>query len=125
MFAVVSITAPVFGCIAGGFISQLFGGYSSSSALSICLIYAIIGSACAVVVPYVGHFWIFVVFTWGLLFFGGALVPPLMGIVLDCVSPKIKAFANSKTITLINLLGYLPAPTVYGLLSEYFFIKYN
>lgn len=34
---------------------------------------------------------------WFLLYFGGAIVPPLMGIMLSAVPRHLKAFANSNT----------------------------
>ena len=56
---------------------------------------------------------------WILLFFGGSIVPPLTGIMLNSIKPELRSFANSNATMLINLLGYLPAPAVYGLLTTF------
>lgn len=58
MFAVISITAPVLGCLFGGFISHWYGGYDTPHNLKICLIYCVVGTMCSVGVPYVTNFWV-------------------------------------------------------------------
>ena len=50
----------------------------------------------------------------GLLFFGGALVPSLVGILLNSVPVEMRTSANSLAQISANLLGFLPAPSFYG-----------
>ncbi|CAD8120620.1 unnamed protein product [Paramecium sonneborni] len=123
VFAVVSITAPVFGCITGGLIAQKLGGYERTKSLYICVLYCSICCLSAVPVPFTETFWFGAMCVWFLLFFGGAIVPPLMGIMLSSVPKHLKAFANSNTTMFQNLFGFLPAPSIYGFLMERYSAK--
>ncbi|CAD8102901.1 unnamed protein product [Paramecium primaurelia] len=123
VFAVVSITAPVFGCITGGLIAQKLGGYERTKSLYICVIYCFICCLSAVPVPFTDVFWFGALCVWFLLFFGGAIVPPLIGIMLSSVPKHLKAFANSNTTMFQNLFGFLPAPSIYGFLMERYSAK--
>jgi len=51
-------------------------------------------------VPFLDSFWVGVGCVWFLLFFGGAMVPPLLGIMLSSVPVRLKAFANSNCTTI-------------------------
>ncbi|CAK84475.1 unnamed protein product (macronuclear) [Paramecium tetraurelia] len=121
VFAIVSITAPVFGCITGGLIAQKLGGYQRAKSLYVCVLYCSLCCISAAPVPFTETFWFGALCLWLLLFFGGAIVPPLMGIMLSSVPKHLKAFANSSTTMFQNLFGFLPAPSIYGFLME----RYN
>jgi len=54
---------------------------------------------------------------WLVLFFGGFLLPPVTGIMLNSVEDYKRTSANSLANLAYNLFGYLPAPTFYGLIS--------
>ncbi|CAK95162.1 unnamed protein product (macronuclear) [Paramecium tetraurelia] len=118
VFAIVSITAPVFGCITGGLIAQKLGGYQRTKSLYVCVLYCSLCCISAAPVPFTETFWFGALCLWFLLFFGGAIVPPLMGIMLSSVPKHLKAFANSSTTMFQNLFGFLPAPSIYGFLME-------
>lgn len=45
-------------------------------------------------------------------------MPVLTGILLNSVPPSIKTLANSIANLMYNLIGYLPAPFIYGLAYE-------
>lgn len=93
------------------------GGYESEVAIKLCLFNC--GMACLVgaPIPFLNIFWLVCVLIWALLFFGGALVPPLTGIMLSSVPNHMRPFANSNTTLLYNLIGFLPAPSIYGYLT--------
>ena len=42
-------------------------------------------------------------------------MPVLTGILLNMVPPSLRTLANSIANLVYNLLGYLPAPFVYGI----------
>ncbi len=42
-------------------------------------------------------------------------MPAVMGLMISSVPKKLRAFANSTASLFHNLLGYLPAPFIYGL----------
>jgi MFS family permease len=54
----------------------------------------------------------------GLLFFGGALVPTVTGIMLNSVPEHLRASANSFAQCAYNAIGYLPAPMFYGTVAK-------
>lgn len=39
--------------------------------------------------------------------------------MISSVPLRLRAFANSNATTIQNLLGFLPAPSVYGLMTKY------
>ena len=55
---------------------------------------------------------------WLLLFFGGFVLPPITGIMINSVKEHQKPSANSIANLCYNLFGFLPAPSVYGAISS-------
>ena len=55
---------------------------------------------------------------WLLLFFGGAVLPPVTGIMLNSVNELQRTSANAVANLTYNLLGYLPAPSFYGMVAS-------
>ena len=55
---------------------------------------------------------------WLVLFFGGGIVPVLTSIIINAVPEEHSGSANSISNLLTNALGYLPAPYIYGILSD-------
>lgn len=117
-FAIISITGPVLGVIVGGNVTTFLGGYNSKTALQLCLIASLLCLGSAVPTPFVNNFPVFVCLLWFLLFFGGAILPCMTGIMLSTVDKQYKTIANSIANLSYNLIGYLPAPTIYGLIHD-------
>lgn len=46
-------------------------------------------------------------------------MPCLSGIMLESIEPKFKATGNAIANVSYNLLGFLPAPSVYGFVFDY------
>lgn len=55
---------------------------------------------------------------WIQFFCGGFCLPALMSLQISKVPPSAKTTANSLANFVYNLLGYLPAPYVYGLVYD-------
>ena len=55
---------------------------------------------------------------WLTLFFGGFILPQLTGIMLSSVHESQRAQANGMAAMAYNLLGCLPAPAFYGMISS-------
>ena len=51
---------------------------------------------------------------------GSGILPTLQGIIIACLPKNIQGSGNSFVIFFYNLVGYLPAPFVYGFFKEYF-----
>ena len=117
-FSIISITAPTSGVLYGGIVLHKCGGYTGKNVLNICMLNGILASICAVPIPFINDFELVIFLLWFLLFFGGALMPAVMGLMISSVPKKLRAFANSTASLFHNLLGYLPAPFVYGVVNE-------
>lgn len=76
-----------------------------------------IGIGSAVVIPFVDNFIAICVLLWIVLYFGGAMMPGLTGIMMCSVSPYLRAFGNSTGEIIKNVFGYLPSPFVYGMFN--------
>lgn len=79
--------------------------------------FSAIGIGSAVVIPFVDQFYWLCSLLWLVLFFGGAMMPGLTGIMMSSVSPYLRAFGNSTGEIIKNVFGYLPSPFVYGLFN--------
>ena len=118
-FALVSITGPILGVVAGGYLIQKLGGYTNKTALDACFKISILAAISGAFLPLIDNFPIFVILMWLLLFFGASIVPGLTGIMLSSTPEKTKEIANSITHLCYNLFGYLPSPFLYGLVCKY------
>lgn len=118
-FSIVCITAPTLGVLSGGYVIEKLGGYTDKRALDACLKISMLCAVCGLPLPLINNFPLFVVLMWLLLYFGGAIVPGLTGIMLSSISDQYKEVANSITHFCYNLIGYLPSPILYGLVCKY------
>lgn len=73
----------------------------------------------AIPIPFITNYWLFVGLLWFLLFFGGYMMPSLSGIMLESIDSNFKATGNSVANLSYNMLGFLPAPSVYGFVNDY------
>lgn len=78
----------------------------------------IFASLCAISIPCLNRFDLVIIMLWLLLFFGGSLMPAVTGLMLNSVQKNLSAFAYSTASLFHNLLGYLPAPFVYGYVNQ-------
>lgn len=119
-FTIVCFTSPTLGVLIGGFLSDYLGGYEKKESSMLCFILGISASIFAFVIPLMSNLIYIIVYLWLVLFFGGGIVPPLTGIIITSVPKELAASGNSITNFIANLFGYLPAPYVYGVLSDIF-----
>ena len=119
MFSIICITAPTLGVLSGGFFIQYLGGYTNKMALDACFKISIIAAVCGIFLPFFNITALFVIFIWLLLFFGGSITPGLTGIMIAAIPENSKEIGNSISQLFYNLIGYLPAPFVYGLVCKY------
>ena len=117
-YGVISITGPVIGVIAGGNVTSALGGYKSKKALYVTCLLAFVCLSCAIPIAFVDDYITVVVLLWFLLFAGGFILPSMTGIMLNTVDMSLKTQANSIANISYNLLGFLPAPFVYGSMCD-------
>ncbi len=116
-FVVICLTGPVLGIILGGVIVQKFaGGYEGKHAGLFCVIFALFAILCAFPVKWVTGIYLFGVLLWAILFFGGAIIPNAQGIMISSLDNELRASGNSISNIFQNAIGFLPAPSVYGLI---------
>ena len=110
------ITSPVLGAILSGYISNKFGGYNSRYPLIFAFIAGLIAVAAAAPMPCVNDPLLAIFLVWIVLFTGAFILPIMTGVMLTCIEQDYKSHANSLANMSYNLFGYLPAPTIYGLI---------
>mmetsp|Transcript_2678 Transcript_2678/g.4509 ORF Transcript_2678/g.4509 Transcript_2678/m.4509 type:complete len:153 (+) Transcript_2678:1409-1867(+) len=112
-----SFTAPLSGVIIGGIVITNLGGYNSKRS-HYCLVCMGLGAVLVCLpAPFIDKVPLFGSLIWLLLFFGGFILPPLTGIMLNSVSENQKTSANSLANLAYNLFGYMPSPLFYGFVS--------
>ena len=109
-----SITGPVGGTIAGGYVCSALGGYNDIKTLYAIMFVSLCSVACAMPVAFLTSFWFSVILMWTLLFTGGLMAASMTGIMINCVEHSMKTTANSLANILYNSFGFLPAPFIYG-----------
>ena len=119
-FTIVCFTSPTFGVFLSGFVLTKIGGYEHKHSITYSFALAFIAGCFALAVPLVGDVEHFVFLLWLVLFFGGGVLPVITGIIISCLPKHLAASGNSFTILIGNLLGYLPAPYIYGMLTDVF-----
>ena len=118
MFTLVSITGPIIGAIFSGYIGTKIGGYSSVYALPLGILGSFIVIAASIPIPLISNNYLIFGCIWVMFFMGGIIVPLLTGIMLSVVEPENRPMANSLANTMYNLLGFFPAPFVYGWICD-------
>lgn len=117
-FFFISVTAPILGVIIGGKISDRLGGYTGENAVLFCLVHGALSSAVALPIPFLDNFYLVAGFLWLLFYFGGGLMPTLTGLMISSIPKPARNMGSSIAQFFMNLLGYLPAPTMYGLVQD-------
>lgn len=123
-FTFASITGPTAGVFFGGYIIDRLGGYKDESGeaalntIRVCCWFGVGAAFFAVPSALCMNFWVLLVSIWMVLFFGGALLPPVTGVSVASVPPDIRAFSTSVAMFIYTLFGYAAAPLVCGLISS-------
>ena len=117
-YAFTCLTAPIAGVIVGGIIFSNIGGYNSPKAFGLCVLLGFFAVISALPVPFLHEKMFIYLFIWMLFFFGASILPTMTGIMLNSVEVERRTTANSLATLSYNLLGYLPAPFIYGLFSD-------
>ena len=119
IYAIVCISSPTLGVLTGGILIQYLGGYTTGKALDACCKLTFIGFICACLLPIFEYPIFFVIIMWFLLFFESSVTPGLTGLMISSISDNYKEVGNSITQLCYNLIGFLPSPFIYGLVSTY------
>jgi len=123
-FAGTAATAPTLGVVLGGVSIDCVGGYRTKAGtirtLFACCIYGLIATACGVTagwLPVDKKLWVLVLaLIWVLLFFGGAILPPATGMLINTVPLNMRFYASGISMCTYNILGYSAGAALPGAL---------
>lgn len=118
LFIIISTTAPTLGLILGGKVSEKIGGYTGPNALPYCLVNSVIATMCGIPIPFLENTKIIIPLFWLMLFFGAAMQPTLMGLMISSIPQKLRNLGNAFAQFVFNLIGYLPSPILYGWINS-------
>ena len=119
LYLTASVVGPLIGVLGAAFIFDRIGGYTSEFAHPLCLTVALFGMVSALSSVLVHDSAVTCAMFITLQFVCGAFVKPVItGIMLNQVPPKLRTMANSVANLSYNLLGFLPAPIMYGFFYE-------
>lgn len=110
-------TAPLVGTIVSAKASYIYGGHDKKNTLIFALVNEIVGMTIAMVIPMINDATTMLILLWFLLFTGSIHLPIMIGVMLSSVEAEMRAQANSLAIMTQAILGFAPAPTVYGLVQ--------
>ena len=120
LFTIACFTGPVLGVLIGTELKNRFCQQNMRKSLLFCSFLGICGGISSIPVPLTLSLTCFIIFMWLVLFFGAGIVPVLTSIIINSVPEEHMASGNSMTNLMTNALGYLPAPYIYGILSDIF-----
>lgn len=103
------------GLILGGKISTYLGGYQGPNAIKFCVICSVLAFGVSISIPYSDSTFLVVICFWFWLFFGAAMMPTLMGLMLCSLEKSQRSLGNALAQFFYCLLGYIPSPVLYGL----------
>jgi MFS family permease len=113
------ISATTIGALSGGIITTKFlGSYTNRRSIFLCLVMLVILSASCLPLSFMRNEFAFIGCVWVVMFCHGFIEPIFTGILLNSVGPEEGATASSVLIFMQMILGFLPAPYIYGLLVD-------
>lgn len=119
VFIIVCLTGPILGILLGGVIIDRFaGGYEGKHSLTFGLVFVSLAMASSIPIRIADTLYTFGLILWGILFFGGASIPSIQGVMISSLKPDLRASGYSISNIFLNGLGFLPAPFFYGFIYE-------
>ena len=113
-----TIVSTFGGSILGGFIGTLIGGYENKKASIVLVVLQLIASFGALAVPLMNSLLYYAIAFGVYMAFISAIMPIITGMVITSVPNQQRAMANSLTSFIVNSVGMMPAPYIYGLLYD-------
>lgn len=115
------ISATSAGALSGGIITTKFlGSYTNKRSVIMCLVMLAILSGACLPMSYVSDEFAFIGCVWVVMFCHGFIEPIFTGILLNSVGSDEGATASSVLIFMQMILGFLPAPYIYGVLVDHY-----
>ena len=118
VFASVCVTSPPFGMLLGGLLGNYVGGYQNKKAIVLCALFSIVSCVFAMLVGLFNTVAVFAVFMWLYFFLICGMTPLETGIIIDALPERLRGDGFSVMNFFLNILGNLPAASVYGMIYE-------
>lgn len=122
-FVIISTTAPIFGVLTGGWISDYYGGYKGNNlltAVKICLLFGLLAFCSAIPACFVQSVLGLIILLWLLLFFGGCIVPAATGIIVNSVPKEYQSSSSSVSQLMFNFGGFFLSPLMSAAIMDLF-----
>ena len=120
IYILVGALGPVLGVAFSGVIFDRIGGYHGRRTPALFTIFLTISVALGITSVIWANVYICAGCILLQLFFGGLCVPVLTGYMLAQVPSKMRTNGNSLANMFYNLLGFFPAPSIYGIVYQSF-----
>ncbi|PFH33260.1 transporter, major facilitator family protein [Besnoitia besnoiti] len=115
------LTAPTSGVWCGGYVCDLCGGYRGGqqrTAVRVATVFAGVAALLAVACVYVVNIALFAFLLWGSLFFGAALVPVAVGMLLSSVPVHQRSLSSAVSQFAYHVFGWFAAPLASGAVMD-------
>ena len=123
IFSIISITAPLFGVLCGGTVSDKYGGYkgkNESKAIKMCVAFGLVSFIFAFPMGFLFQIIYLSILLWTFLFFGAAMIPVGTGVMISSVPKDCQATSSSISQLIFNLFGYFSSPMITGYIMDKF-----
>ena len=119
-FGFCAATAPIVGVVTGGIIIDKIGGYGNTRRTALlCSTYGVMAVVSSYSALAMKAFFPFIVCIWFLLFFGGAIIPGLMGIIVSAVQKSHRCVCLSFVKLVSTVLGFFGGPFAFGVVASF------
>ena len=123
IFSLISITAPLFGVLFGGTISDKYGGYkgkNETKAIQMCVGFGLVSFVFAFPLGFLFQIVYLSILLWTFLFFGASMIPIGTGVMISSVPKDCQATSSSISQLVFNLFGYFCSPMITGFIMDRF-----
>ena len=123
IFSLISITAPLFGVLFGGTISDKYGGYkgkNETKAIQMCVAFGLVSFVFAFPLGFLFQIVYLSILLWTFLFFGATMIPIGTGVMISSVPKDCQATSSSISQLVFNLFGYFCSPMITGFIMDRF-----
>ena len=125
IFCLVCVTGPPIGVVLGGVLGNYMGVYHIKKGIILCLYFSFFSSIFAMIVGFCSSTIIFTVLMWLYICLISAMTPLETGIILNALPEELRGDGFSVMNFILNMLGNLPASSIYGIIYKTTKDKYN
>ena len=118
-YSLTTILAPSLGSLIGGVIcNKYLGGYESKNSIWLILFF---GTSAIFFISSIRisiDFNYLIIYIFGYFFSVSSFLPTISGYIINSLNKEMKGFGSSFDSLVVNILGKLPSPIIYGILND-------